>query len=183
MSSVPIYLPAERQDHSTKGVKTMSNEAKTQPVIPEITGITTAFNAVSPVVERLNKAVIAAQSTEKEVHNLTETIAKMPETNAAEKMMKAFVVAQKDTMVAQMADSSRKAVNESVQELYMQLKTVTELSVQLKAKYGKQETTLKARVSRGDGYGNVTDHNKARIEEMLKGRGFVPAFKIGRAHV
>lgn len=155
-------------------------EAKTQiaPVIPEITGINTAFNAVSPVVERLNKAVIAAQSTEKDVLALTETINKMPETNAAEKLMKSFVVAQKEAMVAQMADSSRKAVNESVQALYSQMKTVADLSLQLKVKYGKAEPTLKSRARSGEGYGNVTDHNKSRIEEMLRNRGFVPTFAL-----
>ena len=144
-------------------------ENVTTPTIQEIVGITTALSGMASAEDRLNAAVISADGTEKKVIAFREELNK----KMSDPMFAMLLKAQPGLpaqMESEIADSSRKAVNDAIKEFNMHVGTVQTLTAQLKAKYGKVEATTKG--SDSGKYGNVTTGNMDSIRDTLHSRGF-----------
>ena len=148
----------------------MTKQETTQsPTIQEIVGITTALSGMASAEERLNAAVISADGTEKKVIAFREELNK----KMADPMFAMLLKAQPGLpaqMENEIADSSRKAVNDAIKEFNMHVGTVQTLTAQLKAKYGKAEPTVKG--SDSAKYGNITPGNMDSLRDTLHSRGF-----------
>ena len=143
----------------------------------EVIGIETALSQIEKITERLIPAVLTASNAEKDVERFRVELNKKKDDPLFSMLLKAQpeLVGK---LEGDIVNNSRKAVSDILKEVSIQQGTINTLSAQLRAKYGLPEVTVKNgdRAPRGSGQGNVTDHNKSRIEALLKGRGFNPAF-------
>jgi len=160
------------QDKPSKEVVKMATQEKVEvPPAQELVGITTALTGIESVKARLEGAIKASTATDAQLTKFRAELNAMPSG-----LMKSHIVAHQAELEAEIADASRKAVNDAVKEVFMHMSTVNTLAGQIKGKYGKPEVTVK-RNDKGN-YGNITDGNKASLEAELRARGFNPVFAM-----
>ena len=127
----------------SRGTTMAEKQAKTEstPVqvpVQEIAGIKGAVERMTTLLTGFEQSVNDALSIEQSVINLRVEINKKKD----DKVFAALLALSPDSeqkMIDSVADSSRKAINERVVELSTQMRVISELTAQLKAKYGKND--------------------------------------------
>lgn len=147
------------------------------PTIPEVQGIVTATTGIEAIKERLLAAIDASGKAQAELEEFRKHVNAMPEKTAVEKMQKAFTVEHQAELEAQIADNGRKAVNAALQEVNVHIGAIQTHAMAIRAKYGKQENTVK-KADRGTGRGDITTGNMDALRELLTSRGLVVSFEL-----
>jgi hypothetical protein len=142
------------------------------PTIPEVTGISTAVDQIHAVEARLITAISAASQTEKELEAFRKSMNDMKDG-----IQKSFLVAHQAELEAQIADASRKAVSDALNEVRTHVATVQTLAAQIQAKHGKPVVTVK-HADRGTGRGDITSGNMDALRELLQSRGISVQFEL-----
>ena len=143
------------------------------PVYQEMTGLKTAVEQLTPILERLpqnlHNVATAKEKAERAVSKLNSR--KDDEDFALILAVSGF---KTENLESNMTSAAKKAVNVDVASIRQVIQNIREATLKIEEKYGTKEPAGKATTTKAsdEGKGNITDNNKPEIRNLLLNRGY-----------